>query len=170
MKFGTTAQRKNFVIGVLPDPVSSYERFGIDLNDLVPLTDEVLVVMFSKNYATHAIGKCLRVESKKIFREVPLKIALYFFGPEGNPVEVPGPTELATLSVRAGRAGADGILYLTDKASQIGDFQKAVVDRVELRERLKTYGCQEVIDFFASWEKVVSESFETKRKTIDESG
>ena len=107
---------------------------------------------------------------KKIFREVPLKIALYVFGPEGNPPEVSGPSKLVTLSVRADRAGADDILYLTDKASQIGDFQKALVDRVELRERLKTYGCQEVLDFFASWEKVVSNSFETKRKTPDESG
>jgi len=32
--------------------------------------------------------------------------------------------------------------YLTDKACQIWDFQKAVVDKVELRQELKTYGRQ----------------------------
>jgi hypothetical protein len=102
----------------------------------------------------HGTGKCLR-GFKKLFKDVPLNIALYVFGPGDNPAEVPAPSELVTLSVRAGRAGADGILYLTDKASQIWDFQKAVVDRVELRQKLKTYGCQEVLDFFQSWEKVV---------------
>ncbi|MEM3356987.1 MAG: hypothetical protein QW166_04080 [Candidatus Bathyarchaeia archaeon] len=68
---------------------------------------------------------------------------------------MPSPSELITLSVRAGRTGIDGILYLADKASQIYDFQKAVVDKVELRQRLRTYGCQEVLDFFASWEKII---------------
>jgi hypothetical protein len=147
--------KKKFVIGVLPDPVSSLERFGIDFNDLAPLTDEFLVVMFSKNYATPWYWEMLTRGFKKLFKDVPLNIALYVFGPGDNPAEVPAPSELVTLSVRAGRAGADGILYLTDKASQIWDFQKAVVDRVELREKLKTYGCQEVLDFFKSWEKVV---------------
>ena len=147
--------KKKFVIGVLPDPVSSLERFGIDFDDLAPLTDEFLVVMFSKNYATPWYWEMLTRGFKKLFKDVPLNIALYVFGPGDNPSEVPAPSELVTLSVRAGRAGADGILYLTDKASQIWDFQKAVVDRVELRERLKTYGCPEVLDFFKSWEKVV---------------
>jgi hypothetical protein len=147
--------KKKFVIGVLPDPVSSLERFGIDFDDLAPLTDEFLVVMFSKNYATPWYWEMLTRGFKKLLKDVPLNIALYVFGPGDNPSEVPAPSELVTLSVRAGRAGADGILYLTDKASQIWDFQKAVVDRVELRERLKTDGCQEVLDFFKSWEKIV---------------
>src|SRR4030065_628144 len=91
-------------------------------------------------------------------KKKPVYITLYVFGPGDNPSEVPAPSELVTLSVRAGRTGIDGILYLTDKASQMWDFQKAVVDRVALRQQLKTYGCQEVLDFFASWEKIVEEA------------
>ena len=56
------------------------------------------------------------------------------------------------------RAGVDNILYLTEKASQITDFQKAALDQVDLRERLRTYGgqpVQEYLDFVKGWEKIV---------------
>jgi hypothetical protein len=52
----------------------------------------------------------------------------------------------------------DNILYLTEKASQIADFQKAALAQADLRERLRTYGghpVQEYLDFVQSWEKVV---------------
>jgi hypothetical protein len=146
--------KNELVIGLLPDPVNSYERFGIDFDALAPYADAFNVVMFSKNYATPWYWEMLCRAFKKLLKK-PMYISLYVFGPGDNPMEVPAPSELVTLSVRAGRTGIDGILYLTDKASQIWDFQKAVVDRVELRQKLKTYGCQEVLDFFASWEKVV---------------
>jgi len=146
--------KNELVIGLLPDPVSSYERFGVDFDALAPYADAFNVVMFSKNYATPWYWEMLCRAFKKLLKK-PMYISLYVFGPGDNPAEVPAPSELVTLSVRAGRTGIDGILYLTDKASQIWDFQKAVVDRVELRQKLKTYGCQEVLDFFASWEKVV---------------
>jgi hypothetical protein len=146
--------KNELVIGLLPDPVNSYERFGIDFDALAPYADAFNVVMFSKNYATPWYWEMLCRAFKKLLKK-PMYISLYVFGPGDNPMEVPSPSELVTLSVRAGRTGIDGILYLTDKASQIWDFQKAVVDRVELRQKLKTYGCQEVLDFFASWEKVV---------------
>jgi hypothetical protein len=146
--------KNELVIGLLPDPVSSYERFGVDFDALAPYADAFNVVMFSKNYATPWYWEMLCRAFKKLLKK-PMYISLYVFGPGDNPAEVPAPSELVTLSVRAGRTGIDGILYLTDKASQLWDFQKAVVDRVELRQKLKTYGCQEVLDFFASWEKVV---------------
>jgi hypothetical protein len=146
--------KNELVIGLLPDPVNSYERFGVDFDALAPYADAFNVVMFSKNYATPWYWEMLCRAFKKLLKK-PMYISLYVFGPGDNPAEVPAPSELVTLSVRAGRTGIDGILYLTDKASQIWDFQKAVVDRVELRQKLKTYGCQEVLDFFASWEKVV---------------
>jgi len=146
--------KNELVIGLLPDPVNSYERFGVDFDALAPYADAFNVVMFSKNYATPWYWEMLCRAFKKLLKK-PMYISLYVFGPGDNPMEVPAPSELVTLSVRAGRTGIDGILYLTDKASQIWDFQKAVVDRVELRQKLKTYGCQEVLDFFASWEKVV---------------
>jgi hypothetical protein len=146
--------KNELVIGLLPDPVNSNERFGVDFDALAPYADAFNVVMFSKNYATPWYWETLCRAFKKLLKK-PMYISLYVFGPGDNPQEVPAPSELVTLSVRAGRTGIDGILYLSDKASQIWDFQKAVVDRVELRQRLKTYGCQEVLDFFASWEKVV---------------
>jgi hypothetical protein len=117
---------------------------------LPPMSD-----MYSKNYVTPWYWEMLTRGLKKLFKDVKLNIALYVFGPGDNPTEVPAPSELVMISVRAGRAGADGILYLTDKASQIWDFQKAVVDRVKLRQKLKTYGCQEILDYFQSWKKVV---------------
>ena len=146
--------KNELVISLQPDPVNSYERYGIDFNDMAKYADAFNVVMFSKNYATPWYWEMLCRAFKKLLKK-PVYISLYVFGPGDNPMEVPSPSELVTLSVRAGRTGIDGILYLTDKASQIWDFQKAVVDRVELREKLKTYGCQEVLDFFASWEKIV---------------
>ena len=41
---------------------------------------------------------------------------------------------------------------------QINDFQKAVVDKIELRDRLQNYGgqpVQEVLDLVKSGEKIV---------------
>jgi hypothetical protein len=56
------------------------------------------------------------------------------------------------------RAGVDGLLYLTDKAAQMQEFQKATVALTDVRERLKSYGGkqgQEVLDLVTSWEKLV---------------
>ena len=56
------------------------------------------------------------------------------------------------------RAGVDNLLYLTEKASQITDFQKAALAQVELRERLRSYGgkpVQEYLDYVQSWDKIV---------------
>jgi hypothetical protein len=94
---------------------------------------------------------------KKLLKK-PFYISLYVFGPGDNANEVPSASELLTVSARCARAGVDGILYLTGGASQIWDFQKAAVDKVELRERLKSYGgepVQEVLDLVTSWEKIV---------------
>ena len=153
--------KKKFVIGVLPDPVTSYERFGINFDDLAPLTDEFLVVMFSKNYATPWYFETLTRNFKKIFKDVPLNISLYVFGPGDNPHEVPTPRELMTVSVRMARAGVDNILYLAEKASQITDFQKAAVANTELQETLRDYGgkpVQEYLDRIKGWEKIVDSS------------
>jgi hypothetical protein len=55
------------------------------------------------------------------------------------------------------RAGVDGLLYLTDKAAQMQEFQKAAIALKDVRERLVSYGGkqgQEVLDFVTSWEKL----------------
>jgi len=150
--------KKKFVIGVLPDPVTNYERFGVNFDDMLPLTDEMLVVMFSKNYATPWYWEMLTRNFKKLFKDVKLNIALYVIGPGDDPAETPTAKELLTVSVRMARAGLDGFLYLTDKAAQMVEFQKRAIAEKETRERLVSYGGkagQEVLDRVASWEKIV---------------
>jgi len=146
--------KKELVIGLLPDPVCSYERFGIDFDALAPYADAFNIAMFSKNYATPWYWEMLCMAFKKLLKK-PVYISLYVFGPGDDPKEVPSPTELLTVSVRCGRTGIDGILYLADKASQIMDFQKAAVDKIELRQKLKNYGCPEVLELVERWEKIV---------------
>jgi len=149
--------KKPLYIGILPDPVTNYERFGVWFDDLLPLTTEMFVVMFSKNYATPWYWEMLTRNFKKLFKDVKLNIALYVIGPGDDPRETPTPSELLTVSVRMARAGADGLLYLTDKAAQMQEFQKAAIAQKETRERLKTYGGkagQEVLDLVTSWEKL----------------
>jgi hypothetical protein len=150
--------KKPLYIGVLPDPVTNYDRFGVNFDDLAPLTDEFLVVMFSKNYATPWYWEMLTRSFKKLFKDVKLNAALYVIGPGDDPKETPTPSELLTVSVRMARAGVDGILYLTDKAAQMQEFQKKAIAEKATRERLKSYGGkagQEVLDLVTSWEKIV---------------
>jgi hypothetical protein len=149
--------KKPLYIGVLPDPVTNYERFGVNFDDMLPLTTEMFVVMFSKNYATPWYWEMLTRNFKKLFKDTKLNIALYVIGPGDDPRETPTPSEILTVSVRMARAGVDGILYLTDKAAQMQEFQKAAIAQKDTRERLKSYGGkagQEVLDLVTSWEKL----------------
>ncbi len=149
--------KKPLYIGVLPDPVTNYERFGVNFDDMLPLTTEMFVVMFSKNYATPWYWEMLTRNFKKLFKDKKLNIALYVIGPGDDPRETPTPSELLTVSVRMARAGADGLLYLTDKAAQMQEFQKKAIAEKDTRERLKSYGGkagQEVLDLVTSWEKL----------------
>ncbi len=77
---------------------------------------------------------------QEIFKDEKLNIALYVIGPGDDPRETPTPSELLTVSVRMARAGVDGLLYLTDKAYQMVEFQKAMIAQKDVRERLKSYG------------------------------
>jgi hypothetical protein len=149
--------KKPLYIGVLPDPVTNYERFGVNFDDMLPLTTEMFVVMFSKNYATPWYWEMLTRNFKKLFKDTKLNIALYVIGPGDDPRETPTASELLTVSVRMARAGVDGLLYLTDKAAQMQEFQKKAIAEKDTRERLKSYGGkagQEVLDLVTSWEKL----------------
>ena len=44
--------KKELVLSLQPDPVSSLERYGVDFDDFAKYADQFNVVMFSKNYAT----------------------------------------------------------------------------------------------------------------------
>ncbi|MCW4001227.1 MAG: hypothetical protein NWE93_13415 [Candidatus Bathyarchaeota archaeon] len=149
--------KKPLYIGILPDPVTNYERFGVNFDDMLPLTTEMFVVMFSKNYATPWYWEMLTRNFKKLFKDTKLNIALYVIGPGDDPRETPTASELLTVSVRMARAGVDGLLYLTDKAYQMQEFQKKAIAEKDTRERLKSYGGkagQEVLDLVTSWEKL----------------
>jgi len=147
---------KELILAIQPDPVSSYERYGVDFDDFANYADAFNVVMFSKNYATPWYWEMLARGFKKLLKK-PFYISFYVFGPGDNPKDVPSVAELLTVSVRCARAGADGFLYLTDNATQILRFQKAAVEQAELRKKLKTFGGQQVqeyLDFVADWEKI----------------
>jgi hypothetical protein len=149
--------KKELVMCIQPDPVTSLERYGVDFDDLAKYCDAFNVVMFSKNYATPWYFEMIARAFKKLLKK-PFYVSLYVIGPGDTPNDVPSTAELLTVSARIARAGADGFLYLTEKASQIWDFQKAAVDNVELRERLRSYGgqpVQEVLDLVTNWEKIV---------------
>jgi len=148
---------KELVMCVQPDPSSSLERYGVDFDDLAKYCDAFNVVMFSKNYATPWYFEMIARAFKKLLKK-PFYVSLYVYGPGDSQTDVPTPAELLTVTTRIARAGADGFLYLTEKESQILDFQRAAVDNLELRERLKTYGgkpVHEVLDLVSSWEKIV---------------
>jgi hypothetical protein len=149
--------KKELVLCIQPDPVTSYERYGVDFDDLAKYADVFNVVMFSKNYATPWYWETLARGFKKLLKK-PFYISFYVFGPGDNPKDTPSTSELLTVSARCARAGADGFLYLTDGANQIQAFQKAAIEQVELREKLRNYGrkpVQEFLDFVTSWEKIV---------------
>ena len=149
--------KKDLVMCIQPDPATSLERYGVDFDDFAKYCDAFNVVMFSKNYATPWYFEMIARAFKKLLKK-PFYVSLYVYGPGDTPNDVPTSSELLTVSARIARAGADGFLFLTEKASQIGDFQKAALEKVELRERLKTYGgqpVQELLERVSSWEKTV---------------
>jgi hypothetical protein len=148
--------KKDLVMCIQPDPVTSLERYGVDFDDFAKYCDAFNVVMFSKSYATPWYFEMLARAFKKLLKK-PFYVSLYVYGPGDMPNDVPTTTELLTVSARIARAGADGLLYLTEKESQIRDFQKDAVQKTELRERLKSYGgqpVQEVLGLVKSWEKI----------------
>jgi hypothetical protein len=149
--------KKELIMCIQPDPVCSYERYGVDFNDLAEIADAFNVVMFSKNYATPWYWEMLTRSFKKLLKK-PFYVSLYVYGPGDNAKDVPSTSELLTVSARCARAGADGILYLANGPDQIWDFQKATVEAIDLRQRLASYGgksVQEVLDLFSSWKDIV---------------
>ena len=150
--------KKELVLSLQPDPVSSLERYGVDFDDSAKYGDVLNVVMFSKNYATPWYWEMLTRGFKKILKK-PMYVTLYVYGPGDAPQDVPTPAELLTVTARCARVGGvDGFIYLTDGEKEMLDFQKAAVGNAPLREKLRTYGgapVQEFLDRVASWEKIV---------------
>ena len=86
--------KKELVFSVQPDPVSSFERYGVDFDDFAKYADRFNVVMFSKNYATPWYWEMLARGFKKLLKK-PFYINLYVYGPGDNPKDVPTPAGVA---------------------------------------------------------------------------
>lgn len=150
--------KKELVLCIQPDPVSSLERYGVDFDELAKHADAFNVVMFSKNYATPWYWEMLARAFKKLLKK-PFYISFYVYGPGDTPKDVPTAQELLTVTARCARAGADGFLYLTDGATQIRDFQKAALNLGEHRQKLRSYGgqpVQEFLDYVENWKKILT--------------
>jgi hypothetical protein len=149
--------KKELVFCLQPDPVSSYERYGVDFGDFAKYADKFCVVMFSKNYATPWYWEMLTRGFKKLLTK-PFFVSFYVYGPGDNPKDVPLTSELLTVTVRCARVGTEGFLYLTDGESQMVDFQKNAIKDSALISRLRSFGgvpVQEVLDKIEEWRNVV---------------
>jgi len=146
--------KKPLTIGLPPHVANLDECCGLDLNSLDSYADAFNVVMCSQNYATACYWEMLARAFKKILKK-PVYVSLYICGPGDDPRRIPTVDELLKLSVRVGRNGIDGILFISDTAERVREFQKAAVERVGLRDELKTYGCQPVLDLVDKWEKIL---------------
>ena len=148
--------KNDLVMCIQPDPVTAYERYGVDFDDFSKFADAFNVVMLSKSYATPWYWEMLARAFKKILKK-PVYITLYVSCPGDKPENVPPPTELLTTSVRCARTGIDGILYFAAGVDNLIKFQKGMLENFELRDRLKNYGkkpVQEVLDLVKNWEKI----------------
>jgi len=149
--------KKELVMCIQPDPITAYERYGVDFDDLAKYADAFNVVMLSKSYATPWYWEMLSRGFKKILKK-PVYISLYVSCPGDNPKDVPPPAEILNTSVRCARTGIDGILYFATGTKKLLDFQKGVVNNFELRRRLRSYGghpVQEVLDLVNNWEQLI---------------
>jgi glycosyltransferase involved in cell wall biosynthesis len=139
--------KKDLVLSLQPDPVSSLERYGVDFNDAAKYADVLNVVMFSKNYATPWYWEMLARGFKKILKK-PMYVTLYVYGPGDAPQDVPTPSELLTVTARCARVGGiEGFIYLSDGEKEMRSFQKAALEKAELRQKLRSFGGKPVAEF-----------------------
>ena len=149
--------KNELTLCIQPDPISSLDRYGVNFDDFTKYADKFCVVMFAKNYATPWYFEMLTRAFRKLLKK-PFYVALYVHGPGDSPKDVPTTQELLTVSVRCARSGADGLVYLTDGAGEIQNFQKEAVEMVQLREKLKAFGGKTVQDFLdrvEAWKEIV---------------
>lgn len=146
------------VLSLQPDPVSSLERYGVNFDDFAKYADVLNVVMFSKNYATPWYWEMLTRGFKKILKK-PMYVTLYVYGPGDAPQDVPPPAEILTVTTRCARVGGvDGFIYLSDGEKEMLDFQKAALEKADLRKKLRTFGGEpvaEFLDWVESWKNFV---------------
>jgi len=147
-------KNKPFYVGLLPDPVNSYERFGMDFDALAEYADAFIVPHWSKTYATPWYFESLSRAFKKLLKK-PVFPGLYIRGPGDDPSELESHTQILKTACRIARTGVDGIIFLAANATFMKDFQKACVADVKLREYLEGYGGKPVLDLIDKWESII---------------
>ncbi len=79
--------------------------------------------------------------------------------PATAPQDVPTPAELLTVTTRCARVGGvDGFVYLSDGEKEMQDFQKAALEKTDLRKKLRTFGGQpvtEFLDWVEGWKNII---------------
>ena len=82
--------KKELVLCIQPDPVSSLERYGVDFDDFAKYADKFCVVMFflAKTTLPLGTGKCCHAHSKNFSRS-PSTIAFYMYRTGDNPKDAP---------------------------------------------------------------------------------
>lgn len=143
---------KPFYVGLLPDPVNAYERFGMDFDALAEYADAFIVPHWSRSYATPWYFEMLARSFKKVLKK-PVYPGLYIRGPGDDPNEVAKPEQILKTACRIARTGVDGLIFLAGNTSIMKDFQKTAVEKVELREDLEGYGGKPVLDLINKWER-----------------
>jgi len=143
------AKGVTFSVGLLPDPVMGYERFGFDFDALCDIADYIIIPHFDRTYATPWYFETLVRGWKKILKK-PLYVNLQCY----SPGVLINHRNLLVVMARIGRAGADGILLLSHIPKPIIDFQKLVLGDKELRNKIGAWGCKPVEDLIERWEQL----------------
>lgn len=147
-------KNKPFYVGLLPDPVNAYERFGMDFDALAEYADAFIVPHWSRGYPTPWYFESLSRAFKKILKK-PVYPGLYIRGPGDDPNEVAKPEQILKTACRIARTGVDGLIFLAGNAAIMKTFQKAAVANRKLREELEGYGGKPVLDLIDRWENVL---------------
>ena len=147
-------KNKPFYVGLLPDPVNCYERFGLDFDALAKYATAFVVPHWSKTYASPWYFETLARSFKKLLKK-PVYPGLYIRGPGDDPNELEGHTQILKTACRIARTGVDGLIFLAANATYMKDFQKACVADVKLREDLEGYGGKPVLDLVDKWESIL---------------
>lgn len=145
---------KPFYVGLLPDPVNSYERFGLDFDALAEYADAFIVPHWSRSYATPWYFEMLARSFKKVLKK-PVYPGLYIRGPGDDPNKVAKPEQILKTACRIARTGVDGLIFLAGNADIMKDFQETAVSKVKLREELEGYGGKPVLDLIDKWESML---------------
>jgi len=141
-----------FSVGLLPDPLNGYERFGFDFDKLCDIADYITIPHFDRTYATPWYFEMLVRGWKKILKK-PLYVNLQVY----SPGVLPHHRNLLVVMARIARAGADGIFLLSHVTTPIMHFQRLVLGDKELRRSIGNWGSKDIENLMERWDRLYAE-------------